>query len=644
MSRYILALDQGTTSSRAILFDRSGNIIQMAQQEFTQHYPQPGWVEHNPNELFDSQAVVAAKCLRQAGITGSEVAAVGIANQRETTVVWNRRTGAPVYNAIVWQDRRTAGFCDSLREQGKAGLFAEKTGLVLDAYFSGTKVRWVLENVPGAREQAEAGDLLFGTVDSWLIWNFTKGAVHATDPSNASRTLMFNIHTGDWDDELLELLSVPRSMLPKVVPSSGIMGHMHPEFLGHSLPLAGDAGDQQAATYGNACMLPGMAKNTYGTGCFLLMNTGTEARRSENNLLTTVGWNCGYGLRYALEGSVFIAGAVVQWLRDGLQIISDAAEIEPLASTVQDNGGVFFVPAFAGLGAPYWDQYARGAIVGLTRGVTRGHIARAAIEAIALQTLDIMDCMKKDSGLPLSTLRVDGGASRNNMLMQCQANVLGVPVERPVITETTALGAAYLAGLAVGFWDSEEEVSTLWKLDRRFEPSMDEDRRAELLHNWHRAVGRAANWIESGIGGENRGRALFIKSALPRTPTRKNFDWWGGCVAGVRSGGKRSASRGYFSNVFFFVRNPFFIRRGNLPAGLVFNAFFLFYACRLKGSFNGLRVLKQGFDKDKSLWGGKAGIGEGRRPLSERRASSPPRISPLEKKNKKAGGCLIAKK
>lgn len=460
MSRYILALDQGTTSSRAILFDRSGNIIQMAQQEFTQHYPQPGWVEHNPNELFDSQAVVAAKCLRQAGITGSEVAAVGIANQRETTVVWNRRTGAPVYNAIVWQDRRTAGFCDSLREQ------------------------------------AEAGDLLFGTVDSWLIWNFTKGAVHATDPSNASRTLMFNIHTGDWDDELLKLLSVPRSMLPKVVPSSGIMGHMHPEFLGHSLPLAGDAGDQQAATYGNACMLPGMAKNTYGTGCFLLMNTGTEARRSENNLLTTVGWNCGYGLRYALEGSVFIAGAVVQWLRDGLQIISDAAEIEPLASTVQDNGGVFFVPAFAGLGAPYWDQYARGAIVGLTRGVTRGHIARAAIEAIALQTLDIMDCMKKDSGLPLSTLRVDGGASRNNMLMQCQANVLGVPVERPVITETTALGAAYLAGLAVGFWDSEEEVSTLWKLDRRFEPSMDEDRRAELLHNWHRAVGRAANWIE----------------------------------------------------------------------------------------------------------------------------------------------------
>ena len=583
MSRYILALDQGTTSSRAILFDRSGNIIQMAQQEFTQHYPQPGWVEHNPNELFDSQAVVAAKCLRQAGITGSEVAAVGIANQRETTVVWNRRTGAPVYNAIVWQDRRTAGFCDSLREQGKAGLFAEKTGLVLDAYFSGTKVRWVLENVPGAREQAEAGDLLFGTVDSWLIWNFTKGAVHATDPSNASRTLMFNIHTGDWDDELLELLSVPRSMLPKVVPSSGIMGHMHPEFLGHSLPLAGDAGDQQAATYGNACMLPGMAKNTYGTGCFLLMNTGTEARRSENNLLTTVGWNCGYGLRYALEGSVFIAGAVVQWLRDGLQIISDAAEIEPLASTVRDNGGVFFVPAFAGLGAPYWDQYARGAIVGLTRGVTRGHIARAAIEAIALQTLDIMDCMKKDSGLPLSTLRVDGGASRNNMLMQCQANVLGVPVERPMITETTALGAAYLAGLAVGFWDSEEEVSNLWKLDRRFEPAMDEERRAELLHNWHRAVGRAANWIEQGVGGERRGgggggatggRALFIQRALPRTPPQ-NFRLVGKLRGGSSFRRKMGRLPWVLSQCVLFCKKSFFIRRGSLPVGLVFNVFFL---------------------------------------------------------------------
>ena len=496
MSRYILALDQGTTSSRAILFDRSGNIIQMAQQEFTQHYPQPGWVEHNPNELFDSQAVVAAKCLRQAGITGSEVAAVGIANQRETTVVWNRRTGAPVYNAIVWQDRRTAGFCDSLREQGKAGLFAEKTGLVLDAYFSGTKVRWVLENVPGAREQAEAGDLLFGTVDSWLIWNFTKGAVHATDPSNASRTLMFNIHTGDWDDELLELLSVPRSMLPKVVPSSGIMGHMHPEFLGHSLPLAGDAGDQQAATYGNACMLPGMAKNTYGTGCFLLMNTGTEARRSENNLLTTVGWNCGYGLRYALEGSVFIAGAVVQWLRDGLQIISDAAEIEPLASTVRDNGGVFFVPAFAGLGAPYWDQYARGAIVGLTRGVNKNHIIRATMESLAYQVNDILVAMQADSGIKLAALNVDGGASANNLLMQMQSDISGAPVQRPTCVETTAMGAAYLAGLAVGYWASKEDVVRNRAIDRVFHPEITAEERAAKVKGWSKAVKCSYGWAK----------------------------------------------------------------------------------------------------------------------------------------------------
>ena len=490
MSRYILALDQGTTSSRAILFDRSGNIIQMAQQEFTQHYPQPGWVEHNPNELFDSQSVVAAKCLRQAGITGSEVAAVGIANQRETTVVWNRRTGAPVYNAIVWQDRRTAGFCDSLREQGKAGLFAEKTGLVLDAYFSGTKVRWVLENVPGAREQAEAGDLLFGTVDSWLIWNFTKGAVHATDPSNASRTLMFNIHTGDWDDELLELLSVPRSMLPKVVPSSGIMGHMHPEFLGHSLPLAGDAGDQQAATYGNACMLPGMAKNTYGTGCFLLMNTGTEARRSENNLLTTVGWNCGYGLRYALEGSVFIAGAVVQWLRDGLGIIRSSSEVEALAASVPDTGGVYFVPALTGLAAPHWDQYARGAISGISRGTTAAHIARAALEGIAYQTLDIVGAMQRDAGVSLVELKVDGGAARNDLLMQFQADLLATKVIRPRVTETTALGAAYLAGLAVGYWESVGEIRKQWQAEHIFEPAADRTQIANAVAGWEDAVRR----------------------------------------------------------------------------------------------------------------------------------------------------------
>lgn len=497
MSQYILALDQGTTSSRAILFDRQGTIIQMAQQEFTQHYPQPGWVEHNPNEIFDTQASVASLCLSRAGISASEVAGIGIANQRETTIVWNRRTGAPIYNAIVWQDRRTAAFCDSLRAEGRAELFSRKTGLVLDAYFSGTKVRWILDHVPGARALAEAGDLLFGTVDSWLIWNFTKGEAHVTDPSNASRTLLFNIHTGTWDPELLDLLEIPASMLPQVVPSSGVMGFLHPEFLGARIPLAGDAGDQQAATFGNACLHRGMAKNTYGTGCFLLMNTGSAPHLSSNNLISTVAWNQGEGLRYALEGSVFIAGAVVQWLRDGLQLIQQASDIEPLAASVPDNGGVFFVPAFAGLGAPYWDQYARGTITGLTRGVTRGHIARAALESIALQTLDIMKCMEKDAGMALSTLRVDGGASRNNMLMQCQANVLGVPVERPVITETTALGAAFLAGLAVGFWGGEDEVSSLWKLDRRFEPAMQDAERAELLHHWQRAVERAAHWIES---------------------------------------------------------------------------------------------------------------------------------------------------
>lgn len=494
MGRYILALDQGTTSSRAILFDRTSAIIQMTQQEFTQIYPQSGWVEHRPDEIFDSQARVALACLKEAGVAASEVEAVGITNQRETTIVWDRHTGTPVYNAIVWQDRRTAALCEELA--GKAELFQEKTGLILDAYFSGTKVKWILDNVPGARQRAEAGDLLFGTVDTWLIWNFTKGQAHVTDPSNAARTLFFNIHTGDWDDDLLELLEVPRSMLPAIVPSSGIMGHMHPEFLDRSLPIAGNAGDQQAATYGNACMEAGMAKSTFGTGCFLLMNTGPVVRRSENRLLSTVGWRTPGGTQYALEGSVFMAGAVVQWLRDGLGIIKQASEIEALAMSVSDNGGVVFVPAFVGLGAPYWDPYARGVIVGLSRGVSKGHLARAALEALALQTRDIMTCMEKDSGMALSTLRVDGGASRNNMLMQYQADVLGVPVERPMVTETTALGAAYLAGLAVGFWESEEEVRSLWKLQRRFEPTMPEERRAELLHSWRRAVERAAAWVE----------------------------------------------------------------------------------------------------------------------------------------------------
>ena len=496
MKRYILALDQGTTSSRAILFDQAGSIVKIAQQEFTQVYPRPGWVEHNPNEIFDSQLAVAQTCVRESGVAVEDIAALGITNQRETTIVWDKRTGAPLCNAIVWQDRRSAAISDELKKAGRADLIAWKTGLIPDAYFSGTKLRWILENIPGARQEAEAGNLLFGTVDTWLVWNLTKGAVHVTDPSNASRTMLFNIHSATWDSELLRLLDIPASMLPGVVPSSGIMGEVHAEFFGRPIPLAAIAGDQQAATFGNACLCEGMAKNTYGTGCFLLLNTGEAARTSRNNLLSTVAWQRGSSMHYALEGSVFIAGAVVQWLRDGLGFVQSAAQVESLASTVPDNGGVYFVPAFAGLGAPYWDQYARGTMVGLTRGVTKGHIARAALEAIALQTLDIVQCMESDSGLPLRTLRADGGASRNNMLMQFQADVLGVAVERPVITETTALGAAFLAGLATGVWQSEEEVAALWRLERRFEPAMSQDRRRELLYNWHRAVERAKAWEE----------------------------------------------------------------------------------------------------------------------------------------------------
>ena len=497
MSKYVLALDQGTTSSRAILFTREGDIKQIAQKEFTQIYPQPGWVEHNANEIFDTQSFVMTDCLSQAGVEASEVAAVGITNQRETTVVWDKATGAPIHNAIVWQDRRTAGFCDELKARGLEGLIRDKTGLVIDAYFSGTKVKWMLDNVPGARAKAEKGELLFGTVDSWLIWNLTKGAVHVTDASNASRTLLYNIHTGAWDDELLAILDVPRAMLPRVSQSSEVVGEVHPEFLGRALPIAGNAGDQQAATYGNACLTEGMAKNTYGTGCFMLMNTGTNPRPSNNNLLTTVAWATPTGRHYALEGSVFIAGAVIQWLRDGLGIIKSAPEVEQLALSVPDNGGVYLVPAFVGLGAPHWDQYARGTMVGITRGTTKAHIARAALESIALQTHDIMNCMQKDAGIKLDTLRADGGATRNNLLMQCQANVLGVPVERPRVTETTALGAAYLAGLAVGFWKSEEEIAAMWQLDRRFEPNKDPAEREKLIAGWQRAVERSRRWIEA---------------------------------------------------------------------------------------------------------------------------------------------------
>jgi len=498
MSKYVLSLDQGTTSSRAILFTREGDIRQIAAKELTQIYPRPGWVEHDPNEIFDAQAWVMRECLKEAGVRPGDVAAVGIANQRETAVVWDRRTGQPVHNAIVWQDRRTAALCDELKARGLAEPIREKTGLVIDAYFSGTKVRWILDNVPGAREKAGSGDLLFGTIDTWLVWNLTKGEVHVTDESNASRTLLFNIKTGKWDEELQEILGVPASMLPRVAMSSEVVGDIHPEFLGKAVPIAGIAGDQQAATFGNACLRQGMAKNTYGTGCFMLLNTGGSAKLSGNNLLTTTAWSLSRGRYYALEGSVFMAGALVQWLRDGLGIIKEAFEVERLAHSVEDNGGVILVPAFAGLGAPHWDQYARGAILGLTRGATKAHVARAALESIALQTLDIMDCMQKDTGITLSALRADGGASRNNLLMQFQADVLGAPVERPRVTETTALGAAYLAGLATGFWGGEEEIEALWRLDRRFEPSMPQARRDCLVHDWQRAVERAKAWVEAG--------------------------------------------------------------------------------------------------------------------------------------------------
>ncbi len=495
--KYILALDQGTTSSRAILFDHNSNILQIKQKEFRQIYPKPSWVEHSPTEIFDTQAKVAKECVKIAGIDPNDIAAVGITNQRETTIVWDKKTGVPIYNAIVWQDRRTAAFCDQLKEEGKAEIIRQKTGLVLDAYFSGTKIAWILDNVEGAREKAEKGELAFGTVDSWLIWNFNKEGAHVTDPSNASRTLLFNIHTGDWDNELLEMLNIPASMLPKVCPSSSVMAAVHPEFFGHALPISGVAGDQQAATYGNACLKEGMAKNTYGTGCFLLMNTGSGVRESKNNMLSTVLWENARGMKYALEGSVFVGGAVVQWLRDGLKIIEDSSDMEGLASSVPDNGGVYFVPAFVGLGAPYWDQYATGTMIGLSRGTTRGHIARATLESIALQTLDILDAMQKDASMPISTLRVDGGASKNSMLMQYQADLTGLVVERPVITETTALGAAYLAGLAVGFWETEEEVMSKWKLERAFEPKMSKDEREFLLNKWHKAVERSRAWLDN---------------------------------------------------------------------------------------------------------------------------------------------------
>jgi glycerol kinase len=490
---YLLALDQGTTSSRAIVFDSSGRIIRTAQKEFTQIFPQAGWVEHDPIEIWTSQLTVAAQALIECKLPAGSVIAAGITNQRETTILWDRKTGEPVYNAIVWQDRRTAGYCDELRRAGAEAEVQARTGLLLDPYFSGTKLRWILENVPGVRRRAEAGELAFGTVDTWLIWNLTAGAVHATDPSNASRTLLFNLHSGTWDQEMLRLLGIPSQVLPEVRPSSGSFGDIaNPKFPG-SMPICGVAGDQQAALFGQACFQPGVTKNTYGTGCFMLMQTGKEPVASKNRLLSTVAWDVG-GREYALEGSVFIGGAVVQWLRDGLKLIRDAGEVEALAASVKDNGGVYLVPAFAGLGAPHWDAYARGAILGLTRGVISGHIARAALESIAFQVTDLVAAMESDSGIRLEEVRVDGGASRNNLLLQFQADLLGVPVVRPRVTETTALGAAYLAGLAAGVYPNRDAIARNWQVDRRFEPQMSRDQAASLRTSWSRAVNRAMDW------------------------------------------------------------------------------------------------------------------------------------------------------
>lgn len=491
MNQFILALDQGTTSSRSILFDHAGEIVSVAQKEFTQLFPQPGWVEHDPREIWSSQAATIAECITAVGVTGLDIAAIGITNQRETTIVWDATTGAPVYNAIVWQDGRTADYCNALIAAGHTDAIRAKTGLILNPYFSGTKVRWILENVPGARAKAEAGQLRFGTVDSWLIWNLTQGDVHVTDVSNASRTLLFNIHTLEWDQELLDLFGIPASMLPAVKASSEVYGRTRTTLFAHEVPIAAAAGDQQAALFGQMCTEPGSLKNTYGTGCFLLMNTGAEAILSKNNLLTTIAWKVGeQAVCYALEGSIFVGGSVVQWLRDGLKMIDSSGAVEALATSVDHNGGVYFVPALTGLGAPYWDPNARGTITGITRGTTQAHIARAALEGIAFQTMDIVAAMQRDAGIPLGSLKVDGGASRNNYLMQFQANVLGIDVVRPVCVESTAKGAAYLAGLAVGFWGSIDEIKAQWGVDRTFSPEAPEATVEGLKAGWADAVGR----------------------------------------------------------------------------------------------------------------------------------------------------------
>lgn len=495
MEKYILAFDAGTTSSRAIVFDREGKICSVAQKEFTQYFPQSGWVEHDPREIWSSQAAVAAEAITKIGINGLNIAGIGITNQRETTIVWDKETGEPVYNAIVWQDRRTSEYCDSLKNDGYLQFIKNKTGLIIDAYFSATKVKWILDNVKGAREKAEVGKLVFGTVDSWIVWQLTRGEVHVTDVSNASRTMLFNIHTMAWDDELLALFTIPKSMLPKVCESSEVYGYTKTTIFASKVPIAGIAGDQQAALFGQMCVEPGMVKNTYGTGCFILMNTGEKQVASKNNLITTVAWKLNGKVNYALEGSIFVGGAIVQWLRDGLNIIRSSSDIEKLAKTVKDNGGVYFVPALTGLGAPYWDQYARGTIVGISRGTTAGHIARAALEGIAYQTMDVINAMVLDAGVGLKELRVDGGAARNNLLMQFQADVLGQTVIRPQTTETTALGAAYLAGLAVGFWDNLEEIKKQWHVDVKFEPDSGVDMHI-AKKQWNEAVHRSQSWIK----------------------------------------------------------------------------------------------------------------------------------------------------
>jgi glycerol kinase len=489
METYILSLDQGTTSSRAILFNQNGEIVHIAQKEFTQYFPQPGWVEHDANEIWGSILAVIASCLSEAEVRPEQIAGIGITNQRETTIVWDKETGKPIYNAIVWQSRQTADICEDLKEKEYDSLFREKTGLLIDAYFSGTKVKWILDHVEGAREKAEQGKLLFGTIDTWLIWKLSGGKAHVTDYSNASRTLMYNIHELKWDDELLEILGVPKAMLPEVRPSSEIYANtVDYHFFGQEVPIAGAAGDQQAALFGQACFEEGMAKNTYGTGCFMLMNTGQKAIKSNHGLLTTIAWGIDGKVEYALEGSIFVAGSAIQWLRDGLRMFKDAKDSEAYAVKVESTEGVYVVPAFVGLGTPYWDSEVRGAVFGLTRGTTKEHFIRATLESLAYQTKDVLGAMEKDSSILLKTLRVDGGAVKNNFLMEFQSNILGVPVERPVINETTALGAAYLAGLAVGYWKNREEIKKQWNLDRRFMPMMTEEKREELYNGWKKAV------------------------------------------------------------------------------------------------------------------------------------------------------------